>query len=425
MLVGNQLRKTAQEYSGPLFALLASVALFGVFYRELLASGFDKIPGDDGDAFLILQILEHWRRSLFLGDVSWLSLSSFFPLANTLGYSDSMFLLGLPYGIVRAVGLDLVTAYQFTLLLVHVIGYVAFYHLLRSVLLLKRLPAILGAALGTLNNAFYASIGHTQLFVMGLAPVAVLLLAAFVRAIHRPVRSRRSRRSRRVAGSGLAILLPLMLYTGYYVTWFLIFFGVLALVVFLLTDRLARAGTAAMAAAYWIGDHKMEMLAYLLLALAALTPFLMTYLPILDEIGGRPFDEVRATLPSWFDFFNVGTANVLWSSLFMQAFPQALTRPLAWELSKGAPPATLLVFLVGVLWGIRGLFSRQSDERTSKPTAIWQPPSSASASSSAGFFCCVSAITLPGDSSTKLCPAGGRFELFFAFSTSCCSASQP
>src|SRR5262245_31863368 len=106
MLVGNQVRKTTQRYSGSVLAFVASATLLAVFYRELIASGFDKIPGDDGDALLILHILEHWSRSLFLGQVPWLSLSSFFPLSNTLGYSDSMFLFGLPFAIARAVSVD-------------------------------------------------------------------------------------------------------------------------------------------------------------------------------------------------------------------------------------------------------------------------------------------------------------------------------
>jgi hypothetical protein len=361
--MGTQIRKiTAREEAGRYFVLLASIALFSIFYREWIAGGFDKIPGDDGDALLNLHILEHWYRWLLRGEGAWLSLSSFFPLANTLGYTDSMFLLAVPFGLVRSLQLDLVTAYQFTLLFVHIVGYVAFYHLLRSVLLLRRIPALLGACLGTLNNAFYVSIGHTQLFTMGLIPVALLLLAAFLRTAKGPSRTRW------LAGSGLAILLPLMLYTGYYVTWFLVFAGALAAIILLLADRLLGSGAVIVEIARWLRSHKLETLTYLLLALVALTPFLLTYLPILREIGGRPFEQVRATLPNWFDFFNVGTANTLWGSLFIRAFPQSLSRPLSWELAKGAAPFTLLLFLFAVVSSIRSLFSPRADWSRQKPT---------------------------------------------------------
>src|SRR5262249_7975534 len=107
--------------------------------------------------------------------------------------------------------------------------------------LLRRSPALLGASLGTLNNAFYVSIGHTQLFPMGLIPVALLLSAAFLRTANGPARNRR------LAGSGLAILLPLMLYTRYYVTLFLVFSGALATIILLLVDLLSRSGAGSVA----------------------------------------------------------------------------------------------------------------------------------------------------------------------------------
>jgi hypothetical protein len=358
---------TARTRLGTYLPFATSVVLFCIFYRGLIASGFDKIPGDDGDSFLYLYILEHWYRRLFLGQGGWLASSSLFPLANTLGYSDCMFLFALPYGFLRALSLDLVTAYQFTLMLAHIIGYATFYWLLRSVLLLRRGPALLGASLATLNNAFYVSIGHTQLFTIGLIPPAMLLAATFLRRAYGPARIRR------LAGAGLAILLPLMLYTGYYVTWFLIFFGFLISAILLLADCLARRATGVATVWRWFCGQKAEVLAYLLLALTAFMPFVVTYLPTVREIGGRKFVEVRATLPNWFDFANVGPANLLWGSLFRHTFPDANTRPLSWELTKGVAPETLLLFLIGTLWGVWSLLAqrrvRKSDSTLRGPAS--------------------------------------------------------
>jgi hypothetical protein len=342
---------TAPAWLGRWLSLFTSVAVFCIFYRELIASGFDKVPGDDGDALLILYTLEHWYRWLFLGEGAWLASSSFFPLTNTLGYTEAMFLLGLPFAVVRSLGVDLITSYQITLLLVHIGGYAAFYYLLRSALGLGRVPALLGASLATLNNAFYVSMNHPQLFTVALVPMALLLFVAFLRKANGPARARR------VAGAGLAVLLPLMLYTSYYVTWFLAFFSVLVAVALLLVDGLARSGVGAAAVGRWLRAHKGEMLVYTLVGLTALTPFIVTYLPILREAGGRPFAEVRATLPSWFDFVNVGTSNVFWSQGFGQEFPEAGARPFHWELEKGVSPPVLLLLVVAAVWGIRASLS--------------------------------------------------------------------
>jgi hypothetical protein len=352
----------ARTRFGRYFPLITSIFLFCVFYRELIASGFDKIPGDEGDSFLLLSILEHWYRRLFLGTGGWLSASGFFPLTNTVGYADCMFLLAFPYGVARALGLDLVTAYQFTLVLVHVIGYAAFYYLLRSVLLLRRGPALLGSGLATLNNAFYVSIGHTQLFTIGLIPPALLLVATFLKSAHGPARTRW------FAGVGLSVLLPLMLYTGYYVTWFAVFFGFLISAIALIADCVLRRGTGVAAVWRWFSDRKVEVLGYLLLALIAFVPFVVTYLPPLHEIGGRKFEEVRATLPEWFDFVNVGPGSLFWGSLFKYRFPQGDMRPLSWELAKGVPLVTLLFFLIGTTWCVWTLLWQQGLQKTDSAT---------------------------------------------------------
>src|SRR5207344_1847949 len=113
-------RNATRDTLGRYVVFLASAGLFYVFYRDLIASGFDKIPGDDGDSLLNLHVLEHWRQWLFRGHGAWLSLSNLFPLTNTLGYTDSLFLFGVLFGVIRALSIDLLTAYQCTLLVVHI-----------------------------------------------------------------------------------------------------------------------------------------------------------------------------------------------------------------------------------------------------------------------------------------------------------------
>lgn len=332
-----------REILARMMTVVVSIALLGVFLRQWLGSGFDKLPGDEGDSLLNLYLVEHWHQWLFEGRGSWLSSVSFYPVPNTLGYSDAMFLMALPYSIVRLLGVGIFTAYQITLVFFCSLGYAAFYYLLRQGLGLGRIPSLIGAMLGILNNAFYLSVIHTQLFSLGLVPVALLLVVVFIRNAHG------SPRRRLLAGGALSLLWPAMLYTGYYVGWFLLFLGVGFAFLLLLYDRLLNAGSWARAACAWFHGHTLEFTGYLTVSAVALAPFVITYLPVLRGTGGRPFGDVRPMLPAWYDFFNVGGENLIWGRAFDALFPDAAVRPFAHELTKGFPVVTLAAFFVA-LW---------------------------------------------------------------------------
>jgi hypothetical protein len=332
-----------REILARMMTVVVSIALLGVFLRQWLGSGFDKLPGDEGDSLLNLYLVEHWYQWIFEGRGSWLSSVSFYPVPNTLGYSDALFLIALPYSAARLLGVGIFTAYQITLVFFCGLGYAAFYYLLRQGLGLGRIPSVIGAMLGILNNAFYLSVIHTQLFSLGLVPVALLLVVAFIRNAHG------SARRRLLAGGALSLLWPALLYTGYYVGWFLLFLGVGFAFLLLLYDRLLNAGSWARAAWAWLSGHKLECAGYVALSVVALVPFVITYLPVLRETGGRSFTEVRLSLPAWYDFGNVGGENLIWGRAFAALFPDAAVRPLAHELTKGFPIVTLASFFVA-LW---------------------------------------------------------------------------
>jgi hypothetical protein len=64
---------------------------------------FNMVAGDRGDTRLVVFTLEHWFRA-FQGLEPFLRLQMFYPDPNALAYADGLFLFGLPYAALRAIG---------------------------------------------------------------------------------------------------------------------------------------------------------------------------------------------------------------------------------------------------------------------------------------------------------------------------------
>jgi hypothetical protein len=76
-----------------------------VFFRSLLFSGFDLMPGERLDGRVIVYLHEHLFRWL-LGDRPLASPDFYHPQKGVLGYSDAFLLDVLPYLSLRLLGLD-------------------------------------------------------------------------------------------------------------------------------------------------------------------------------------------------------------------------------------------------------------------------------------------------------------------------------
>ena len=152
---------------------LACIAAVIIFFRQFLSSGFNLIAGDIGDTSFIIAILEHWR-AVFHGRADFGSPAFFWPERGVLGYSESLFLLSIPYIAGRAVGMDIYLAFELTLFVFKGIGFFSMLWLLRSFVGVSNSIALLGAALFTLSNLYYLSVGHAQLMDCRICSVAGL-----------------------------------------------------------------------------------------------------------------------------------------------------------------------------------------------------------------------------------------------------------
>jgi hypothetical protein len=290
---------------------LAAVAVWalGMFfsYREVIASGFDHIQGDGGDTRLLIYISEHWLLAL-KGHQPWRDPGMFYPQTGTLGYSDTLFLYQPVYAPLRLIGLDQFVAYQMTVMALSTVGFVSATWFLYRVCDARWSLALLGGALLTFSNALMIQAGHTQLYAVHLVPLLGLLVAHAVRSI-------RDRPERAAWSSGAAgLLLASLLFTSFYIGWFVLFAGGIVAVCCGLTAgpvlvrrvrpsrRMWRAGALTMAGGivgFGIG----------------LVPFAMTYLPVLGELGPRQYKDIMRLMPRATDLLNVGGNNLVWGGL--------------------------------------------------------------------------------------------------------------
>jgi hypothetical protein len=147
------------------------------------------------------------------------------------------------------------------------------------------------------------------------------------------------------AGCCLAVLVPAVFYTSYYIGWFFLLFCLLLSAVcyfwcafqsgFRLVWRLS------------LGRRGLwrNLCPYAVLGVVCLIPFLVTYLPVLRQFGSRSYEDVATMLPSLIDFINVGRQNWLWGKSLSAVFPGLESRHMAHELVKGMPVVSFVTFL--------------------------------------------------------------------------------
>src|SRR5262249_15910416 len=100
------------------------VVAAGIFFRNFLLTGFDKITGDAGAARLDIFIRENLHQFL-RGRAEFLSPPMFFPIKGTLGYSDAYLLDGLIYVPLRLIGLDPFLSFELLCIGLSLIGFVS------------------------------------------------------------------------------------------------------------------------------------------------------------------------------------------------------------------------------------------------------------------------------------------------------------
>ena len=304
-----------------------------IFFRQFFLSGGDLVTGGPGDGQLITSLHEHWFR-FARGLEGWHEMIFFYPAKNVLGYSDTFLLTGIPYTVLRFFGLDPYLSLQLVLISLSSAGFWGMYYWLRQFRQTERGLATFLAGLFLVASPIYLASrnSHPQLLSVWLLPVYLILMESIL------LRLWRGEKGVALLFAMFAALFGLLTYSTFYVAYFfalLVFLGLLgSLVLFGLRRSFAQA---------WERRKRWtELLPGLgILALFAAL-FLKTYLPALQETGGRPFEAVVSHLPLPWDLFNHSTTNALWGKLAEAIWSYPAYRP--HEVELGMPP--LLFFSV-------------------------------------------------------------------------------
>ena len=282
------------------------------FYQDLFVSGFARMPGDTGDARHINLVLEHWFR-VFTGEATWRSPNFFFPQPATLGYSEALFLCALPYTLLRLLGVGIYSAFQGVLICLSAVGYTAMYVLLYRTFGCQTLVAALVASLFAFSNQLTTHMGHPHLVTVALVPVIAYCGFTYLDP-------RGTHRSALLHGLAGSMLMALFLYTCFNVAWFVMFFAIVLLTVWLGLRWLSGERPGLIVAESW--RSRRDVLVFALAFLGCLTPFVVTYVPVWRELGGRSFGDVAQMIPSPVDLINVGAGNRVWGGVMAAVTPR-------------------------------------------------------------------------------------------------------
>jgi hypothetical protein len=293
--------------ASPLETWAAAIAVGGLgvwqLYSATFRSGFDRFPGTRGDTRLIAYLLEHWYQSLS-GHASLLSPAMFYPVKNTLGYSDV--LLGLvPFDApLRAAGVDIFTALAVAVVVVNVLNYALCFVLLRRVMRLSLLASCAGAFFFAFNDPKVAQPDHIQVQALFFLPIAAGALILLFRDMPN-VSQRRAFALLAVA----AVALDLELLTAYYLGWFFVFWAAIVLLL-----ALVLAGTRRFLVSF-ARSYVRPLVGGIGVLVAGLVPFAVIYVPTIRAVGVQPYAAAVPDIPEPRSFLLAADHNYLWSGL--------------------------------------------------------------------------------------------------------------
>lgn len=273
--------------------------------REIFTSGMAEVPGSMWDHRLLVYLNEHWFR-VVSGDAAWRNPSMFHPVANDLGYTDGLAAFGLAYVPFRWLGMDQFAAFELSIIAMVTLGFATSFVFFQRTLKVSFPLALAGAFSFSFSNSLALQVAHAQLFAVQLIPVSALLAAATVTAVGRQRNIRAI-----VLASTLGVVLGVLFYTSYYVAWFVVLAtGVTAV------SMVVCARPEVRRAFEWLRQHIRSVVACVLGGVvgfaAMLVPFAVTYLPVLNESGGRSYAEVFDLIPGIPNLLQFGRRNALW-----------------------------------------------------------------------------------------------------------------
>ena len=307
------------------FYLFLLTGLFYVF-GNIIGSGWDLIPGNTLDSRLANYLLEHIYQ-YFVGNSqihsSLWSPPFYYPLHNTLAFSDTFLSLAPIYGFFRVV-FDEYFSYTMTVISIFILNYTCFYFILRKFKNSKLLSSF-GSFLFAFSYCYKFSVVHVQMLTIFYTLAAILLLLNV---------SKRNKKGLNIALIvGAFVLYALQFYTSYYLGFFVFFVSAIALFFSLWFDDTRRR------VVIFALRNKIGIILGILSSVIILLPLAYKYISLgfKREYG----NDILVNIPTFKDLFTS-------DSVFVNFLLPKLTENMSFEFM-------LTIGLVSLIVGVLGL----------------------------------------------------------------------
>lgn len=289
------------------------------FHSAEFSSHFSNMMGDRIDIRFCAFIIEHLFQS-FSGRAEWLSPGLFYPVKETLGYSETFLLHVFAYAPFRLLSFDSLSALQFAIIVLNFLTYVCTWLFLRRGLGVSLLSATIAALVFSFNSAKFNQLNHIQLQPLLLLPLISWLLWSYLKRLGENSSSEIFRKL-----SLAALLFNLQLLTSVYVAWYFAFWVLLFFAFWLFLEQGKRS--------LMIKEFQSNKTAFAAAAMVffvGLVPFIRIYIPVVMETGTRSYSELKPMIPRWQSLFWMDSTNYLWGWL-ANKFSSFYHLPLHWE----------------------------------------------------------------------------------------------
>jgi hypothetical protein len=263
----------------------------------IFETDFSKIPGDLGDARFNNYILEHGHRYISGEQESYWNAPFMYPYENTIAFSDN--LLGtLPaYSFFRMVGFDRETAFQYWILLLFVLNFVAAYWVLFR-WTGNHIPAAVGAYIFAFSIMLVGNIYNVQTLPRFILPFLMYWLWKYL--------STQKTKYLGMSMLGLVFQFYCGIYLGFMAFYVMLFFAM----AFIIVNKSWKSF------ALFVNRRSFVMSGtYAVLAALILIPLLYPYYEHSRIHGMRTYEEVVDTIPRLRSYFFTDNSPVLWSFL--------------------------------------------------------------------------------------------------------------
>ncbi len=348
-----------------IYAVAFGLLLGAFFYRGIILSGFDVVFGDSGDARLAMMLMEHWHM-VFSGNGSFFSPIFFYPTKDVIGFTDANFLYGVVFTIFRWLGLTTYGSFQAVVIIWEFLGYSAMFWLLRYIFQLNIAVSVLFAGLFGFSNVNALQVGHMQLLTVSLIPLIFGLTIIFIRQLESRTKTFIA------AGYAIAIIYPLMLFTGFYISWYLLLYAATASLIISIFNIVRLRRVNALRLGLMLQRSWKSFCGIAVVGIVSSMPFVVAYGPQLVGNPGFSIDPLfQATIPHISDLLNVGPENFVWGSILTNLLPSPYSRLGGYELLMGMPPGFFLLFIISSLIAFWNAWKTSANLASLLAVCVW------------------------------------------------------